>query len=439
MPTIPRSREIDATRAFRSDPYFFISRRCRELRTDVFETRLLMRKTICMSGPLAARIFYDADRFSRQGAAPEAVRATLFGKGGVQGLDGAAHAQRKRMFMSLMTRPSIQQLVTLAHQQLTLHAERWKHGETLCLYDSLLDVLTHAACRWAGVPIEHPGFERRVADIALLFDSAANTVRGHLRARAARRRCERWAAGLVRSVRAGRLNIREGMALHTVALHREPNGKAMTARIAAVELLNLLRPIAAVSVFIVQAAHAMHVHGGLAKCLPSADDAFLERFVLEVRRYYPFFPAAMARAARDFEWSGYLFRKGQRVMLDIHGTNHDERTWRNPGAFDPDRFETWDGSAYDFIAQGGGDHFTQHRCPGEWITIALMKMAVRFLARELHYEVPQQDLRLDFHHLPALPADRFIIRNEGLASATAATSSAASPTSDASRCDAPGP
>jgi fatty-acid peroxygenase len=106
-------------------------------------------------------------------------------------------------------------------------------------------------------------------------------------------------------------------------------------------------------------------------------------------------------------------------MLDIYGTNHDERTWPNPGAFDPDRFKLWDRSPYNFIAQGGGDHIVNHRCPGEWITIELMKMAVRFLALELRYEVPQQDLRIDFRHLPALPADRLVIRSRGLAIAAA--------------------
>jgi bifunctional non-homologous end joining protein LigD len=64
-----------------------------------------------------------------------------------------------------------------------------------------------------------------------------------------------------------------------------------------------------------------------------------------------------------------------------------------------------------FIAQGGGDYLSDHRCPGEWMTIELMNMAVRFLARELRYEVPPQNMRIDFAHLPALPADRFMIRN----------------------------
>src|SRR5438874_6581565 len=38
--------------------------------------------------------------FQRAGAAPEALRATLFGKGGVQTLDGASHRRRKALFVA---------------------------------------------------------------------------------------------------------------------------------------------------------------------------------------------------------------------------------------------------------------------------------------------------------------------------------------------------
>jgi fatty-acid peroxygenase len=51
----------------------------------------------------AARLFDDAERFQRAGAAPRRVKATLLGEGGVQSLDGEAHRRRKAMFMSPMT------------------------------------------------------------------------------------------------------------------------------------------------------------------------------------------------------------------------------------------------------------------------------------------------------------------------------------------------
>src|SRR6185295_10390101 len=124
------------------------------------------------------------------------------------------------------------------------------------------------------------------------------------------------------------------------------------------------------------------------------------RFVLEVRRFYPCFPVIAAEVLETFEWRGFLFPAGQRTLLDVYGTNHDERAWHEPEAFQPDRFRSWDRSAYNFIAQGGGDHYRDHRCAGEWITIELMKSAVRFLTREVAYEVPAQEPAIDFSRVP---------------------------------------
>src|SRR5690606_8806230 len=95
-------------------------------------------------------------------------------------------------------------------------------------------------------------------------------------------------------------------------------------------------------------------------------------FVQEVRRFYPFFPAAAAVVKQDFVWQGYTFPEGRRVMLDLYGTNHDPRAWESPETFSPERFSAWPDSPFTLIPQGGGDHFSGHRCAGEWMTIELM-------------------------------------------------------------------
>jgi fatty-acid peroxygenase len=61
------------------------------------------------------------------------------------------------------------------------------------------------------------------------------------------------------------------------------------------------------------------------------------------------------------------------------------------------------------VPQGGGDHYEGHRCPGEWITIDLMKVAVIALTRWMTYGVPGQDLRIRPWRAPAIPASRFVI------------------------------
>jgi len=425
MAAIPRDPHLDSTAAFLADPYLFISRRGRELGSEVFDTRLFLRKTICMTGAAAARVFYDPKRFHRAGSSPEAVREMLFSKGGVQGLDGDAHRQRKRLFMSLMKPASVQFLADRMLDELRLHAIQWSRRGAIRLYDEMVDALARAACQWAGVPIEEPAFARHVRDLAALFDSAGRSMLGHSRSRLARKRSERWATGVVRSARTGRLKVPDDRPLQLIARHREPDGQLLTDHIAAVELLNTLRPTVAVALFIVFAAHAMHAHPELLKQLREDESGYTERFVLEVRRFYPFFPAIAASVLDDFEWKGLLFPRGRRVLLDVYGTNHDDRKWSDPEAFQPDRFRTWDRSAYNFIAQGGGDHYLDHRCPGEWSTIELMKTAVRFFATELEYQVPAQDLRIDFGRMPPIPRDRFVLTDVKVAAVRSPASTAA--------------
>jgi fatty-acid peroxygenase len=181
--------------------------------------------------------------------------------------------------------------------------------------------------------------------------------------------------------------------------------------VAAVELLNVLRPTVAVSVFITFAAVALHQHPACRQQLEAGENDYAEMFVQEVRRFYPFFPMVGALVRHDFEWKGYPFPQGQQVLLDLYGTDHDPRIWQEPEVFRSERFRQWEGSPFDFIPQGGGDHHLHHRCPGEWITLELMKGALRFLAGRITYEVPEQDLAIDYSRLPALPRSRFIISN----------------------------
>lgn len=411
MSRIPRDESIDGTLGLIRDPYGFVQKRCQRYGADLFETRLLLRRTICMTGPEAAQLFYDPDRFRRRGAMPGRVRRTLLGVGGVQGMDGEAHRHRKHMFMSLMTPERIAALGELAADQLRLHAERWASMERVVLYSELQEVLTRAVCAWSGVPLPEAEVDKRTRELTAMFDAAGTIGPRHWWSRLARRRAETWIAGIVEQVRAGRLDPSEHSALRVIALHRDLEGKPLSPRIAAVEVLNVLRPTVAASVFITLAAHAMHEHPECRQRLQAGEAGYADLFVQEVRRFYPFFPSVMARTRRAFEWKGYHFPEGVRVMLDLYGTDHDSRSWDAPEAFRPERFRSWDKSPFNFIPQGGGDHHQGHRCPGEWITIALMNVAVDFLARRIAYDVPEQDLRMNRSRLPALPQSRFVISN----------------------------
>lgn len=411
MPQIPRDKSPESTLALMSDPYGFISKRCRRYHSDLFETRLLLQKTICMAGPEAAELFYDPSRFVRSGAPPGRVEKTLFGQSGVQGLDDEAHRRRKRMFMSLMTPEQIGRLAETTAEWWRTYARRWSSMDEVVLYDELHELLTRSGCAWAGVPLKESEVGRRTLELTALFDYAGSAGPKHWWSRLARKRADRWIAGLIDEIRAGRLHPPEQSAAHVITWHRDPNGQVLSPPVAAVEVLNVLRPTVAVSVYITFVAHALHEHPECRQKLQADEDDYAEQFVQEVRRYYPFFPSVMARVRNGFEWNGYRFPQGRRVILDLYGTNHDARTWDGPEEFRPERFRPWDESAFNFIPQGGGDHYTNHRCPGEWITIELMKVALDVLTKRIKYDVPEQDRRVDYSRLPALPRSRFVIRN----------------------------
>lgn len=411
---IPRDKSFDSTLALLRDPYRFISKRCRRYRSDLFETRLMLRKTLCMTGPEAAELFYDERRFMRHGAAPGRIQKTLFGQGGVQGLDDEAHRHRKQMFMTLMTAERVGQLAGLTADEWSTHARKWASMDRVILYDELHELLARAVCAWAGVPLAESEVRRRTRELTALFDAAGAVGPRHWWARMARKRSERWIEGIVGQIRAGRLRVPEASAAHVIAWHRDLNDDLLSPHVAAVEILNLLRPTVAVAVYIVFIAHALHQHSECRQKLQSGEDGYAEAFVQEVRRFYPFFPSVMALVRQDFKWKDYSFPQGRRVVLDLYGTNHDARTWDAPEEFRPERFRQWDGNPFNFIPQGGGDHVLSHRCAGEWITIALMKVALSYLAGRLTYDVPEQDLRIDYERLPALPRSGFIIRNARL-------------------------
>lgn len=361
-----------------------------------------------MTGREAAELFYDNTRMQRSGAAPTLLQKTLFGKGGVQALDDEAHQHRKAMFMSLMTPRRVEDLISITQDLWREACDKWAAQEQVVLYDAMHELLTRAVCFWAGVPLVEEEVAERTSDLVALFDAAGAAGPRHFWSRHQRKDADAWAQDLILRIREGQLNPPPECAAHVIAFHHDLEGQPLSPEVAAVELINVLRPTIAVSVYIVHVAHALHQHPDCREKLRVLHGTYADCFVQEVRRHYPFFPSVMALTREAFEWNGYHFPAKERVVLDIYGTNHDVREWDAPDEFRPERFAGGGGCPYSFIPQGGGEHAIHHRCPGEFITLALMKFAARQLAA-MEYEVPPQDLELDFQRLPALPKSRFII------------------------------
>jgi len=366
-----------------------------------------------IEGPDAARFVYDEDHVLRSGALPEPVQATLFGKGAVHSMDGEAHRVRKAMFVALLMREdgiaSLVERVTAAWDEAVAD---WAGRERIVLFEASADVIAGAVARWAGVPLTDDEVPSLARDLQAMVDGFATGGPRHFRARRARNRREGWLGALVEEVRAGRATVPPGSAVEVVAHHRDADGGRLDPRVAAVELLNIIRPTTAISWFMAFSGHALIRWPESRKRLADGDAAFAEAFAHEVRRFYPFAPFIGGRAPREVEWDGVRIPKNSMVLLDLYGQNHDAELWGDPYAFRPERFLGREIGAFELVPQGGGDPRTGHRCPGEQIAVAVLSALAVRLAR-LEFDVPEQDLSIPLRRIPTRPADGVVLRVRG--------------------------
>lgn len=416
MSPLPRDKGLDHTLALLSDGYTFVTKRCDRYGSDIFKTRLMLQDTICMMGEEAAQEFYKGDRLTRRGAIPPTALWLLQDQGSVATLDDKAHHWRKQMFMSLMTPESIQQLVDITAKYWDSAISNWEGMDHVVLLEEVQEILCRAVCQWTGTPLTESDAKQRTREFAAMIDGAGAIGPRNWRGMLLRTRTERWIQNLITQVRNGKQNVAEDSALYIIAWHRDLEGNMLDPHVAAVELINLLRPTVAVANYIVFAALALHNYPlcqtKLKDRLKTSDDDYLTWFVQEVRRFYPFFPVVGGRVKEEFEWREHHFAKGTWILLDLYGTNHDARIWQEPKAFQPERFRDWNGNPFSLIPQGGGNDYTlTHRCAGEWATIELLKRCVRLLTTAMQYDVPEQDLHINLSRFPAIPKSRFIIGN----------------------------
>lgn len=412
MTDLPRDQSLEAGPAFLREGYRFLPDRFGRLNTDVFEARLMLRRAVCVGGEDAARMFYTPDRFTRRGALPPTTLLSLQDRGSVQTLDGEAHHRRKRLFLSLMTPDHVRRLGDLFEAEWRNRLPTWARMDDVVLLPQARDLLCRAVCRWAGIHLTNAEASCRAREFGAMIDGAGSVGPRNWRGLRLRSRTERWARGLIRETRSGSLRPPPDSPLRAVAFHQDAPGRRLSVNLAAVELLNLLRPTVAVERFVAFAALALHQHPEWRDRLRDADEAVLDAFAQEVRRFYPFFPAVAGRALAPFEWRDLRFARGDWVLLDLYGTDRDPRSWTEPQVFRPERFLEGEANPWNFIPQGGGDDVARsHRCPGEPATVELIKRAARLLVREMRYEVPPQDLTVDLGRMPTCPRSGFRMRN----------------------------
>ena len=370
-------------------------------------SRVLGRRAAVVGGPEGVRRFYDP-RLRRRGAFPLPIKLVLFGPGTVHGLDDAEHHLRKALFLGVITPETVAALGERAEREWTSATADWAHGDRVVLFDEAVQVIARSVLPWAGVPISGEELSRRAAQMATVLHGFAAPGPAYARAVRARLQVGRWARGLIRGTRAGRIQPPPGTALHAAAAARDTKGDLLPERVAATSLLNVVRPAVAVAWFVAFAGKALHEHADWRERIAAGDDAALDAFVQEVRRLYPFVPVLAARARKGQDVLGVHVPRGGLVVLDVHGTDHDPAHWPEPDRFDPNRFLQGPVDPDTLVPQGGGDVANGHRCPGEGVTLTLLAVATRALARLLH-TLPPQDLGYDLTRIPTSPRSGMVL------------------------------
>ncbi|MFH9468933.1 hypothetical protein ACH4LT_16865 [Streptomyces clavifer] len=122
--------------------------------------------------------------------------------------------------------------------------------------------------------------------------------------------------------------------------------------------------------------------------LVEGDGDAVHAFAQEIRRFHPFAPFIGGPGAAGLRWAGE-----DSPASGLYGQNHDPQLFPQPYAFDPRRFRLHEPGRDELVPQGGGDAATNHRCPGEDVTLTVLETLVPRLAA-LRYDVPAQDLRI---------------------------------------------
>lgn len=423
--THARTRMSDRTVDLLRDGYTFadtVRARTGDVTARAVALKLMGAPAVLIRGTEAVRFFYDTDRFHRTGAMPAAIKAPLFGCGAVHGLDDDAHRHRKQLFLQATEPARVAALVEAVDQQ---WSQALENADTIDVYQASMGVFGAAVLSWAGTGMDARAMEERARRLATIVEGFGTPGLPWVQAMLARRDSDAWARRLIRRTRTrtehpdqpANGESRTGDAtgptpvLELVASHRDPQGRLLDEHIAGVELQNVIRPTIAVSRFAAFIALALHEHP---HWVPRLRTETARRgstlggpeavaFAHEVRRVYPFVPMLPARARCPLEWGGHRIRTGQRVLLDILGTNNDPGEWDRPHDFDPGRFLGLEAKQIEnFVPQGGGSPDSGHRCPGEDITVGLMAVTAAHLARR-NWTTDQYGMDFDLHRMPTRP------------------------------------
>lgn len=401
-----------------SPSYTLLQELREEANAPVVDVKTLNKEAIAIYGEEAARKFYDPKNFKREGAMPKLVLTTLFGEDGVQTLDGEEHHHRKKVFMDLMTPERLEEYHEILDKKMTAAFEM--QNGSFELFELVRKTLFEAICEWSGINLadldEDEVNELSKYQISMISGTFTSPTE-HMKGVNDRNKSEKWARGLIEDARDNPVPGKENVPLYAFAEARDLDGELLPIDVAAVELLNIIRPTLALTVWAALMGHALFSRSDIYEKLKSDFARLQDSFIQEMRRYYPFFPMLPAISLREVEIDGYKIPKDHLVVLDLYGSDHDERTIKSPEEFIVDRYVdraesiSYD-EEYEMIAQGGGDFRTMHRCAGEWITLHTLRVLSDHLVNKYEFSVPEQDWEIPMDQFPTYPNSKVVLYKE---------------------------
>lgn len=392
--------------------------------------RMLGHDAVFVRGEEGVALFYDDTRIARHGAMPALVQETLFGHGSVHSLDGDAHRHRKSAFVDIAYEDAqVARLTPWLEREWEAERADWIDGGARTAYGAATGALGRAVMGWAGLPGTAAAKTRWSARLAQIVDGfGAPYSPAYALAALNRLWSDRHSARLIEAVRDGRLQPDPETALSIWAHHRDQAGDLLPAQVAGIELQNSIRPMIAVARFVAFAGRELHgrsdwrtrIAQETAENRRLVGGELATLFAQEIRRTAPFVPMLPGRAIADIDIEGQHVAAGGRVVLDILGTDTDDRSWTHPERFAPERFVDVDDfeTLKTFIPHGGADVETGHRCPGEKLAIAGLSAGIAVLS-DPNLRILDDGLAVNRRRLPTRPRSGVRVRSTD-ASATGA-------------------
>lgn len=369
--------------------------------TGAHASRLMGRRAVVVRSEAGARLFYDESAAERSGVIPPPLAWLLFGRGALHGLDGDDHRTRKGVMVDVLSADGLSPLVTRVADELAATTADWP-GHEVSVQPALVSAYGRAVLGWAGIDLPDDRADAVARRLHRIVDGFGFAGAAYLRAWPARRWSDQWGRRLVADVRAGRLDVPADAPLGRLARRLDTDD-----RTAGVELGNILRPTVATSwLGVFAAARIAERPDWRERLADPGQEAARLAFAQEVRRTTPFVPVLAARATRPATVDGVRVRRGDRLVLDVIGIDHDPQRWSDPHVFRPERFTGLAPGAFDLVPQGGG-HPSGHRCPGESLTLRVLEATVRVLAA-VPYEVVAG--AVDRTRIPTAPQDGLRVR-----------------------------